>query len=282
MIPTRRRPDGVAKAVASVIALAEKPQLLEIVIGADDDDPTAQELPKLFKNTPQVRVLIGKRHDTLGALCDTMAAATTGDIIGCIVDDIVFDVKDWDRSTRATLDSRPMHIAHPFDPQVGAYFVGEPFVTRRLYEFLKKVQGFYFPPYFPYWFNDTWFTEIGAMSGLKIQMAWSVPLNKERPGTIGLRDLKFWAQFFDATRPIRMRAAKAMVEEWFPQDTRAAFVAEIPRLARNCEAAVAHLQQPEFVAFWEGQHDGPDDNERHIRARRVADDLLKKLASEKV
>ena len=58
VFPSRGRPASLLRAVAS---LARQPELVEVLVGLDDDDPTLNVSRELIENIPGVRVLVGPR-----------------------------------------------------------------------------------------------------------------------------------------------------------------------------------------------------------------------------
>jgi hypothetical protein len=72
--------------------------------------------------------------------------------------------------------------------------------------------GWMFPPFFPFWFVDHWIDDIARLidriSFADVQLTWPEKKNQ----TQEMRDLGFWATFFDAMRLMRRRQARHIID----------------------------------------------------------------------
>lgn len=67
------------------------------------------------------------------------------------------------------------------------------------------------PPYFPFWFGDTWIAEVYEILYEKpMPIAQNLPWGGKRGKTRGMRELRFWMDFFAATRVERMGEARCL------------------------------------------------------------------------
>ena len=72
--------------------------------------------------------------------------------------------------------------------------------------------GGIYPEYFPYWFVDHWFQEIGKRVGREVFARVWVDCSKKQP-TIGLRDQYFWGQVFGLLTPERETMAEHIMDD---------------------------------------------------------------------
>jgi glycosyltransferase involved in cell wall biosynthesis len=159
LLLTRKRPEGLKRVLASLAETAARPDLLEVVVSVDDDD---SETEAALTGASPFRVIGVKapRPDAVTAVYNGQYAKSSGDIISICPDDVEFTFRGWDDITRDTF-SRDMvgpagiGIAFPYDEQVGFNFATAPHMTRQTIEYARKIQGFYMPPWFPFWFADT-------------------------------------------------------------------------------------------------------------------------------
>ena len=107
-------------------------------------------------------------------------------------------------------------------------------------------------PWFPFWFTDTWLNEIGDMAGMKAPLGISVAQPDGRGLTHGLGDIGKWARLFDFQRKTRKAVAFNLIVDTYPAGVlRYTALATINERETICEAKVAHLRTPEFIARWE-------------------------------
>jgi len=255
LVPTRGRPEKIARLLASI----GQHDNVEVIVGVDDDDPDMQ-YAEPWAIAPYHRVVTGPRHNTLGALFNTMAAQAHGDWLMAMGDDYVLETADWpaillECGKRLPLSMGVMFARDPHHPNFPTIFC----INRVVYD----LAGYFVPPFFPYWFVDTWWDEISVMTGLRLEMPIDVALPDGRGETQGMRDLKFWVKVFERTRSMRVRVARDILGYSVPPDRRALV-----------EARVAHLSDPVFRAKW-GRSDGTPPSERYLAAKLTAERLLR-------
>lgn len=251
LVPTRGRPEKIARLLESV----GRSDKVEVIVGCDDDDETMRGCVGLSS----ARIVYAPRHNTLGALYNTLAERAKGDWLMAMADDYVIDTAGW--------PSILLSYGRRLPNKTGVLFAHDPhhpgFTTiycihRRVY----AMAGYFAAPFFPYWFVDTWWDEIGEMTGLKLEMPINVWLPDGRGETHGMRDLAFWVRLFEATRPMREAVAREMLGHAVPE-SRLALV----------RARVAHLSDPAFLAQW-GRDDGSEPSARYLRAKAVAEEMM--------
>lgn len=101
LLPTRGRRKLVERFLHSVIAQTAYPELMEVVLCVDDDDPESHGITSCQL---ALKLIIGPRQ-TMGAYNATCLQHATGEITIAVNDDIIIRTKGWDEKVRA-LDAR--------------------------------------------------------------------------------------------------------------------------------------------------------------------------------
>ena len=268
-IPTRGRAESLTKVVAN--ADAGVAQIgTKIIIGYDADD---DEQPKW----PSTRVIetVADREDSVGAKYNRMFRAHAADLYIQGADDLLH-AAGWDAKIAAT--------GAKFKDGIGVVYLGKNLpmdgplpsggfaVTKR---FLDLMGGF--PEFSPFWWYDTWTSEIAMMIG---RIEWAdvdaALVGGNRGKTRGLRDAAFWQTLFAALRPKRAQIARNMINNMIvSSDERAALLKGIPGLCQKFERDHDNMRDPEIAVRMEGllAYDAPED-ERYKRIKMRGEVLL--------
>ena len=266
VIPSRGRPELLGQAVNAALSNATL-DTTRIVVGLDTDDETTAriELP--------IGVIrsIAEREDSLGAKYNRCQRAHRADLYVLGSDDVAMITPGWD----AKLDE----CAKIFPDQIGAiYFSDMPgvfqagqAVTHRL----VVLMGYLCQPYTPFWWHDTWLDEIAQMIGRIVKPSPDVrmeaigPIAKSR----GLREIAYWAKFFDNTRPQRREIADLIIEV---MNHKAWARIRADMMLPMFEYRNSILRNPDKAASFEQNNgfDAPAD-ERYLRIKAVAAEILK-------
>jgi glycosyltransferase involved in cell wall biosynthesis len=284
LLLTRKRPEGLKRVLESLAQTASRPDLLEVIVSVDEDDPaTAQALDGL---SYPFRIIAAKapRADAVTQTYNTQYAHSSGDIISICPDDVVFDAKGWDDITRDHFRSHlvgpsSIGVAFPYDEQVGFNFATAPHMTRQTIEYHRQLAGFYMPPWFPFWFADTWWDEIGLLMSVHSQMPWGVSTPEGKGLTRGLRDLPFWADVYDATRGLRLTVVRKLIDAafWDRPGLRDTLLHTLDDRALLTLGLAARYRDPEIVATLMGQSEDAPEDDRYRRAKATAQALLDKI-----
>lgn len=243
LIPARGRPLELARCIRSLRSAAGNDPAIEILVAIDDDDAAFHRSP--FADGA-VRALVGPRPATLGAKLNTLAAAARGNILWFIADDYVMDTAGWPDRFRTAVAALPggAGVAYPRDALHDDH-ASFPLITRPMLD----VVGYFAPVWFPYWFVDTWWDEIGILMGWHRQIDVQVSAPEGRGQSHSVFDIAFWAQLFEDTRSMRVRDARLLMAAG-GHDT-APMLAALPARYARCAQRTALLRDPERVAYWE-------------------------------
>lgn len=282
LIPVRGRPAETEKLVRSLLDTARGDPRLEILLAFDDDDAEGREFalkhPATGEGSLGTKNFLWPRPVTLGDKLNRLALEAKGDILWFIANDYTMETPGWTELFRMVCAELPNGIGgvpFPHDdlhPDHAAF----PILTRAM---LKAV-GYYMPMWFPYWFVDTWWDELGIMTGTKREIPVVVKHQGERGKSNGLVDLTFWATVFEETRLLRTGDALNIARAAWGEgsDNFAAVKASLGARANVCAQRVAHLRHPGFVERWEGNSASPP-SPRYAEARAAAEEVLKKIRS---
>jgi glycosyltransferase involved in cell wall biosynthesis len=246
LIPERGRPEKLERLICSLLSATYSNQI-EILVQIDDDDEAWKDRTPFEHSF--TRYLRRPRAPTLGEKLNQLANEAKGDLLLFLSNDMQMDTPGWPAKCREAAKKLPngIGIAYVRDNQLHPGHAAYWMMTRRMFE----GAGFFAPPWFPYWFVDTWWDEIGTLTGIKIEIDADVsPQEPGRGDTIGGRpDLGFWARFFEDTRPLRLRDAAQMMQAAFGQEPPQSLPLLIER-EKMCVAATAHLHTPAFQNRW--------------------------------
>jgi len=191
--------------------LARQPELVEVLVGLDDDDPTGNHTKALIEDIPGVRVLVGPRMMCQAQYYNHLAAQATHDWVGIFADDYTVDQPDWASIMETTLAALPNGYGFGYfhDPMY-PFFATYPFMSRSKTMPLQ-IEGKFLPEFFPFLFGDTWLNEIGVMATFILPSKASVTIQPETGHDHKFRDLRMWSEFFHETRPLRAQIAERMI-----------------------------------------------------------------------
>ena len=189
-----------------------------ISVGFDEDDPTKDDaydelLEPLIRNEMDTRVVctVAPREDALGEKYNRCAAACPADVYLQGLDDVAIATPGWDEILVKQIEKVPDRICQVW---IGQEPHGEPWpsfigVTK---EWVEKV-GFFCPPFFPFWWNNTWVEELGQFT----QRIFELKIETRYPKTDAdfkvppRRNIVHFAKLFDEMRPYRLKQAAALM-----------------------------------------------------------------------
>lgn len=249
LLPSRGRPDSLCRAVSS-LAYGE----VEIIVGLDEDDPHAWRAENLVSTFPGVRCCINPRQPTLGALFNLLAAQADSEWLVPFPDDYTMDQPNWVEDTYKTLIKLPkkLGVSYIWDP-LYPHFASLPIVSKDM----VAMQGFYMPPFFPFLFGDTWWNEVGVMSGMILRSPSAATVASDTGHVHNYRNLRLWSDLFEKTRPMREELAVKMIRAAIDDEDLANYL-----IGTMGERTVAlkdlqkQFQTDEFCDQWNGVGDG--------------------------
>lgn len=270
LIPERGRPDSLDRLIVSLLETAGNDERIEILVAIDDDDPAwTDRAPAEHQRT---RYLRWPRPITLGEKLNALSVEAKGGILWFVANDYVMETPGWPEKFRAAVARLPNGIGVPYPhddlhPGHAAF----PIITRRMMD----STGFFMAPWFPTWFIDTWWDQIGIMLDQHHEIDVTVRAPEGRGKTHGMMDLAFWVGFFRETQPLRKRDALNLAFVAHGKDTPAFREVEkaLPMRDMLCTQRTAHLVDPAFIREWGARADSPP-APRYAEAKAGAEAFL--------
>lgn len=273
LIPTRGRNGLLANCAGQMWAACSINT--QFVLGWDTDDVRSG----VHFDPLNFHLSVEPREDTLGAKYNRCAAVLpNADIYLLWADDMVITTNGFDKIIE--------DAAAQFTDGIGMVFFGkiegvmQPgiAVTRKMVELMGELCD----PSYAFWFQDTRLIEIGRMTDRVIDLGNTIEvkcLTELKGNSRGVRDIAFWGQYFDATRPKRRAIAERIIEAGADQPYRKTQLRkrmnawdEIFRQANSkCSDPVQAKQLEAHYAF-----DAPAD-ERYLRVKAKAEAELAKM-----
>lgn len=207
---SRNRPAGLVTVVNALEALRAKKAGHEVryFIRLDDDDFAS---PHAIRFLPEgTKPIFGPRTATLGqswndALDESMK--WDWDAVTFFPDDVIPLTPHWDECFRILIEDQKIPgccWTDASDPQQPSYFI----LTRK---YLEALGGRTSTEFFPFWFDDTWVSEVHKLAfGTKIPIVSDMFIGGFNGATTSMWDLKFWTEFWIATRVLRIAQAQKL------------------------------------------------------------------------
>ncbi len=264
---TRGRPEMLGESFQSLRASTVRKEKTHLWIYVDEDDEVTRKaieaktipdpgLPVHWHIAPRTAGL-GQIHQALWS-----ASGKASEVYMFASDKSHFATPGWDEVIRKKAAAHPdgVMLAFAHDPNTadqGTYpILGWNWI---------QTLGYFFPGYFPFWFDDLWMDQIGRMVGrfekLPIVIA---PVGGTRGRTQRMRNVPFWTRFFQLMLPEREDAARRLIAAMHPQDEAARNAA----LKAMAEVAARLAQEQEnfsdaYGVFQEERHTAVSPEERN-------------------
>jgi hypothetical protein len=279
-IASRGNPQYLFDTLRSILSQCALPGTMTVV-GLDEDDPTLMEARTVLDALGAKRIIvsIAPRADTIGAVYNRCAAAINADLYLNWADDAKIVTPGWDAQLSVAAESFPDNI--------GVIGFGEMPIPSALpaceaaTRGLIDKMGYYLQDYTPYWWMDTWLYEIATMIGRILY----IPIDIECLGprqTRGMRDLAYWARFFDEMRVHRRAIAEAILSSpdfIIGAEQRRELHDGLDDMCATFERSNALLRDPDYARRLEASgYDAPED-ERYRRAKDRSLRVLQELNS---
>lgn len=268
-IASRGHPKQLRETVWQTMAAASLPTT-KAIIALDRDDKTNEEI-KLPSND-RIVLSIGDREDSLGEKYNRAWRAAPADWYVLATDDMAISTPKWDEEIEKA--------GALFTDGIGVVYFGQPPVPSSMpasfavSHKMALVMGFFMCPHHPFWWHDTTMDEIAHFTGRHIiadcRMTYPYGYGKTR----GLREISYWATFFDLMRLWRWQIAERIIDS--PENTDPAWrKLQLKQSVNNkCEQFLmrnAQLRDPLNARNQENQqsYDAPDD-ERYQRIKAAS------------
>lgn len=276
-IATRGRPELLRTTLEKTLPNVSRPDTTIMVSVDDDDEKTIQ----LFKTTPfsgKVLVSVRPREDSRGEKYDRALTEAPADIYLPAVDCAPILTPGWDQKIIDKAQLFPDGIGCVHTPFV-YHSTFPPGLQALTAKWVEKV-GYIYNPEYPFWFIDHEVHDLARLIGRYFCVNVNVETAPMRPQTtIRLRDLAFWAGYYDMMALERRAKARAIIEskdfltpDWIKKDLieNYAWIEDGSRqINDSCRRNAANIEAQR------GDKNPPD--EGYLRARDKAERKLSAL-----
>lgn len=137
IVPTRGRPAPLAQFLNSLAHTTREPGRIEVILVVDSDDA----VPSVAGMPFEVRIISGPPGRTMGELNNAGFAASLGDLIMLLNDDVVVKTRGWDRTVLKCFRRFPDKLAlvHVNDALIRDHLCAFPILSR---EYIRLIGGF--------------------------------------------------------------------------------------------------------------------------------------------
>jgi len=159
LCPTRGRPKGMGRLVQSLKDTIFDKSGVELIFYIDSDDAgSIKKFDKLCSYGGfSIRCIVGHRI-IRSMMWNECYEISSREICMVCADDLVFETNKWDKMVRAEFEAVPDRILllHGWDGIKNENRATHGFIHRNWVETV----GCFVAPYFSFWYNDTWLTEV--------------------------------------------------------------------------------------------------------------------------
>jgi len=214
IMATRGRPESLAQVFAALKTNTAQKEKVSLWLYVDaDDSVTRKAIDDGRLSDPGIQLHWHIGPQTPG-LCETQHtlwrnSGHTAEIYMIIPDDLHFDTPGWDDIIREAAVKHPdgIFLAGAHDPMTTDTCTYPIFGWRWL-ETLQHI----FPGHFPYWYDDRWVHQIGNMADCYEELPIVLLSIGGKGRTRRMRDLPFWARFFQLALDERKASAKKLID----------------------------------------------------------------------
>jgi hypothetical protein len=258
----------------------------EVVIVLDDDDPQHLNIAAIDPKCswlPRIQRIDGPREDTLGAKYNRgYANAPRAKLYVPFVDTVAIVTPGW--------DERLYRAAKQFKDKIGAVNFGYQQNPTTLPQMIGltpgfiKHQGYFMPPYFSFWWHDTWVNEISFLVRRTAYVDAKIGRLPEDKKTRGAREIAFWSACYYELRHERMEIARKIVAASdYPEWQKHTINLEMEYwsdVSNSREAGTT--RNPYWIAEFQEKHSfDAEDNPRYQRVKAAMLEKIKALGPDK-
>ncbi len=207
-IATRSRPELLRTTLEHSLPNMSREDTV-MMVSVDEDDQATIDSLKALPTDMRLHISIKPREDTRGEKYDRMLTEHPADVYLMGVDCAPFLSPDWDQDILDAAAMFPDGIGCVYTSMANASFPGILAPTAKLVDMI----GYSYSHDYPFWFIDHELDDICRMIG-RFVFAEDVAYEHQalRPAnTMRMRDVAFWAGYFDAMEYERENKARAII-----------------------------------------------------------------------
>lgn len=160
LIPTKNRINNIKNVVKTIYEKANDKENIEVIFYVDIDDNDSKNCIDSLNNK-NVKWASSEHKILFSDMWNHAYKKSTGQYLMLCGDDVEFQTQDWDDKILDAFDKIEDKIAYvcPDDGHQSGRLGVHGFVSKKWIELI----GFFTPPYFSYWYADTWLDEVSRM-----------------------------------------------------------------------------------------------------------------------
>ena len=213
IMATRGRPQMLAEVFAALKKHTAQPEKVSLWLYVDEDDSITRKAideDRLSDAGVNLQWYFGGQTSGLGEMQSILwkVSGRAAEIFMVLGDDICFDTPGWDNILREVAAKFPdgIFLASPHDPMTADTCTYPIFGWCWL-----ETLGQLFCGHFPFWYDDRWVHQIGLMANRYIELPIVLHSIGGKGKTRRMRDVPFWARFFQLTLDERKDSAKKLI-----------------------------------------------------------------------
>ncbi len=272
-IATRGRPALLLQTVTRTLPNITRDDT-KLMISVDRDDPSTLRIIETLPESKHIKVSVKPREDSRGEKYDRALTECPADVYLPAVDCAPILTRGFDQIILDKAALFPDGVGVIRTPFINGVF--PPALQAVTAKFVEKV-GYIYNPEYPFWFIDHEVHDLARLIGRYLEVPVEVETAPMRPAkTIRLRDVAFWAGYYDFMALERRNKARQIIDEFKCPEHVKAHLKEnyhgIENEARNINESVR--RNAANIEAQRGDSGPPD--EGYLRARAKAE---KKLAA---
>ena len=272
ILPSRSRPAGMLAVLKAYDALATGNHEIHYTLIVDDDDQHTSEQSIFWNNVnyfpENTHIMEAPRVDTVNARFNQAVEALPADAYIQACDDAFPVSFHWDALIYGAKEMPAYSWQELNDPSNATYLC--------INERWREAVGRFYPEYFPFWFADIWIAEVFLLAFAKpISVVNQLQVGGKRGHTQGMRDLRFWFDFYAATRGERWDEAVKVAKAWGFTLNKSEREEQFKMLEEGDAYQITQIERYEKVF----NADDGDPSLMYCNAKSFADSLHKEVAN---
>jgi hypothetical protein len=207
-LPTRGRPDLLLQTLPKTLENIRNPNTQIVVMLDADDGASLKALEAKFggREADHLILNVHEREDTIGTKYNRVLS-WNGDVFMGLPDHSFYVTPGFDEKILEAASKFPDGIGVVFSHYANLSFTYLNALTRKYID----LQGFYYPPWFPYWWVDHFAEDVARIVGRVGYADVQCDSSNKQP-TQEVREPAFWATWYDAGFAYRRKIAHRIID----------------------------------------------------------------------
>jgi len=162
LIPTKNRLFNIKNVINTIFSTAKEKEKIEVIFYVDLDDEESKIFISSYKNK-NIKWVTTEQKILFSDMWNYCYKESEGKYLMLCGDDVTFETINWDLIVKESFKKYEDKIAYivPYDGHANGNLGVHGFLSREW----VQVIGYFTPPYFSYWYVDTWIDEIARSIG---------------------------------------------------------------------------------------------------------------------